>query len=343
MTKYGPVEKAGFGRKLRTMRQIPLIEAANGGAPAMLDGAPEQIADILRVARKRYGPLALRLGDRLSKRWLARTENPYFDEIHAVSRHLGVAGAYLLNMSYEWACTSGVGPAPGGEGSRLLRTLDWDLAGLGRNLIVAHQHGPAGAYYNIGWPGFAGVTTAMAPGRFAIAINQPPMRQHHRSFPINWARNRWGVWRGGGVPPVHALRHVCDHCPTAAAARDYLMTVALCLPGFFTISGADAGEGCVIERSETRSAVLEGPTAIANHWRVLTDEGGQARGENSEDRLAQMEALREGAADDLGWLAPPILNATTRAAVVANAATGTLIVQGFEPDGPATKIFRLSA
>ena len=36
----------------------------------------------------------------------------------------------------------------------------------------------------------------------------------------------------------------------------------------------------------------------------------------------------------------PILNETTRLAVVANAKLGMLIVQGWEADGPATRIFR---
>lgn len=322
------------------MREIPLIKAGDGGAPATLAGGEAQLAEIMELARRRFGPLALRAGDRLSRRWLAKTANPYTAEIAAVADAVGGPGAYLLNMSYEWACTTGIGPDPAGPGNRILRTLDWDLAGLGRNLIVAHQRGPAGDYFNVTWPGFAGITTAMAPGRFSVALNQPPMRQRHRAFPLDWMRNRFGVWRTGGLPPVHALRHVCDHCADAGAARAYLERVRLCLPGFFSVSGADAGEGFIVERSENRAATHETPACIANHWRRL-DEAGRSRGYLSEDRLALMEATRDGAPGDFSWVVPPILNATTRVAVVANAKACTLRVGGYEADGPATVVFSL--
>ena len=205
---------------------------------------------------------------------------------------------------------------------------------------MAHQEGAAGDYYNVTWPGFAGITTAMAPGRFSVAINQPPMRRRHANFYLDWTRNRFGVWRRGGLPPVHALRHVCDHCRDVEEARAYLESVPLCLPGFFSVSGASALEGFIVERSETRAAVHETPACIANHWRLL-DEGGRSRGYMSEDRLVQMEAERDVAPDDFSWVVPPIYNATTCVAVIANAATSKLIVQGVEADGPATDVFTL--
>ena len=54
-----------------------------------------------------------------------------------------------------------------------------------------------------------------------------------------------------------------------------------------------------------------------------------------------MEQARQRAAADFSWLAPPILNQTTRVAMIANAAQGSLMVQGFEADGPATAVFTL--
>mgnify|MGYP003477732114 CR=1 FL=1 len=49
-----------------------------------------------------------RLADALSRRWLARARNPYLPEIDAVAVRLGRAGAHLLNLSFEWTCTTGV-------------------------------------------------------------------------------------------------------------------------------------------------------------------------------------------------------------------------------------------
>ena len=89
----------------------------------------------------------------------------------------------MLNLSFEWTCTSGAAPSPDGHGNRMLRVLDWRLHGLGKNVVVAREEAPAGVFYNVTWPGAVAVLTAMAPGRFSAAINQAPMRRyglHHR-------------------------------------------------------------------------------------------------------------------------------------------------------------------
>ena len=79
---------------------------------------------------------ALAVGDALSRRWLAGADNPFSDEIAKIAGTAGGPGAYLLNLSYEWTCTTSAAADPGGTGNRLLRTLDWPLDGLGRHLKV---------------------------------------------------------------------------------------------------------------------------------------------------------------------------------------------------------------
>ena len=191
---------------LAAVRDIPLIEAGGGGVLPALDAAPERLAELIASARRRYGPTMLRLADLASRRWLERTANPYLGEIAGVASRIGEPGVYMLNLSYEWSCTSGVGPDPAGPGNRLLRTLDWPLDGLGRTAVVSRHQASAGPYFNVTWPGFAGITTAMAPGRFAAAINQPPMRWTSPLMALDWMTNRLGVWRQGGLPPVHLDR-----------------------------------------------------------------------------------------------------------------------------------------
>jgi hypothetical protein len=39
------------------------------------------------------------------------------------------------------------------------------------------MRGPAGEYYSVTWPGYVGTLTALAPDRFAAAINQAPLRR----------------------------------------------------------------------------------------------------------------------------------------------------------------------
>ncbi|MGF1639557.1 MAG: hypothetical protein ACFCUO_01260 [Rhodospirillales bacterium] len=323
-----------------TLPIIPLIDVADAGPIALLDTAADRLATIVAEARHRYGSAALRMGDRATWQWLTRNRNPYRDELATVAAHVAVPGALLLNLSYEWSCTCGIGVDPAGVGNRMLRTLDWPMNGIGRNVVVARQRASAGSFYNVTWPGFVGVLTAMAPGRFAAAINQPPMRRFSGSCWFDWLINRTGTWRKSALPPSHLLRSVFEGCASYREAKAMLAETPLCLPVFFTLSSADGAEGCVIERLENRAVVHEAPTSISNHW-LGFDVPGHHRGTDSVGRRALMERLRDRVGDDFSWVRPPILNPTTRLAVVANAATAGLMVQGWENGAPGTQVFRL--
>jgi hypothetical protein len=148
------------------------------------------------------------------------------------------------------------------------------------------------------------------------------------------------MWRKSGLPPSHLLRKVFDECASYSDARRMLTEAPVCAPAFFTLSGGENHEGCVIERTEHDAAIHETPTSIANHW-LAFDRPGRIRGAESAGRRKLMESLRETAPNDFSWVIPPILNPTTRLAVVANAARGFLLAWGWEADGPATRFFNL--
>lgn len=319
---------------------IPLIEAGAGGPVALFEQEPDRALALLQAGREAYGRISVALADRLSRRWLTRTANPYLEEIEAVASRIRVPGVFMLNLSYEWCCTAGVAPDPSGSGNRMLRTLDWPLEGLGRHAVVARQQAPAGDYYNVTWAGFVGVTTALAPGRFAAALNQAPMRRAGLPLAVDWLVNRLGAWRRRALPPVHLLRRVLDRCRTYEEAKAELIETPICLPALYALSGLKPEEGCVIERLEERAFVHEAPACVTNHW-LTPGLTGDDRGCESRERKAQMERVHRSIPDGFDWLKPPILNADTRLAVLANAETGRLLVQGFEPDGPATEVFRL--
>lgn len=320
---------------------IPLVEAGQGGPPAVAEAERARFTDLFRAGRDHYGPLFLGLGDRLTKRWLADCPTPYRADLDACAAQLDHAGAYMLNLSYEWSCTTAVGRPPSGCGNRMLRTLDWPLHGLGRNVVVARQGGGAGGWLNVTWPGFVGAATAMAPGRFAAALNQPPMKTCTASCWLDWAIERTRVWRRRLMPPTHLLRLAFETCSTYDAAKALLAETPIAVPAFFSLSGTAPHEGCVIERTETDAFVRDGGSAaIANHW-IAGPFTGRSRGADSPGRLARMEACRDGVEDGFDWVVPPILNPTTRLAVTANAATGGLRVRGYETAGAATRDFIL--
>jgi hypothetical protein len=324
---------------MRHLAKIPLIDIGAGGPVALAEARLEQAKELIGLGGQLLpGPL-LPILNALSRRWARDCTLPYLDEIAALDEKLP-RGVWFMNFCYEWGCTTGVAPDPAGTGMQLLRTLDWPFHGLERHVVVSHQTAVAGDYYNITWPGFVGVVTAMAPGRFALAINQAPMiRRALTPMPIDWILNRLKVARSHAIPPSFLARHIMDTCKTYAEAKTLLESTPLALPVAFILAGNE--EGCVIERMENQAWVHGAPAAFANHW-ITEEMKGDARGIESHRRLHLMHGICSHPEPNFDWLIEPILNEETRLAVAANAAIGSLLVQGFEKDGPATEIFNLA-
>ncbi len=322
------------------MPHIPFHEPEPGGLPDLAAIEADRLEVLMATARRIYGRPVLRVGDRLSRRWMERAANPYAAEIAAVARTVGAPGAWMLNLSLEWTCTAAATVDPEHPTPRLLRTLDWFYAGLGSTMMVVLQHGPAGHFLSLTWPGFVGVLTAMAPGRFAVALNQPPLTRRSGLRAFDWLLDRWAVGRSRALPPSHLLRRVCEACTDYDSARRMLTETEVCLPVFYTLVGAAPNEGCVIERTPTEAGVLPFPSAAANHY-VAMPRTGHGRGWDSPGRLARMESHMATADNGFDWVAPPILNKATRLSVIANPGAGTLLAQGWEDMVPATEPFRL--
>jgi hypothetical protein len=293
--------------------------------------------------------------DRLTRAWLRRSGSPYIGDIEAIAAVLKLPGIWLLNGSYEWGCTALAREEAGAPW--LARTLDWPFSGLGRHAEVARMRGPAGDYFSVTWPGYVGVLTAMAPGRFAIAINQAPLwrRTRHpwlRSYDI--AANALHTWRRiHHIPPDQLLRAVFEECATFAQARRRLETTPIARPVIYTLAGARAGECCVIERTEEGFTTRVTATCAANDWLdaltgwegrvgadvVMTCSPAEAAAASRRRRETLSDWRGSFADDSFGWLREPVLNRFTRLAVEMCAAEGTIRVAGYERavDGPAAR------
>jgi hypothetical protein len=312
------------------VREIPLIDVGERMGIASAIGAPDRLENLVRSAYRRYTLAGVHIGDIISSRWLSRTTNPYAAELAEIASVAGRRGAHLLNMSYEWACTSGATADPIRGGNTLIRVLDWTFDGLGENLIAAKAAGPAGSYVSFTWPGYIGVLTAMAPGRFSASINQPPMLPTGFGPPGDWLAGRHKILCSKALPPAHLLRRVFDRCGSFADARKMLETHEVCHPAIFTLSGVDDGEECVIERLPADFRTRSAPAAVANHW-VEFPLKGKPRGHDSHGRLEDMACiLDQPLCWDMSWLKEPILNADTRVVAMMNAHSGTALVQGYE-------------
>jgi hypothetical protein len=339
-----------------------LMESATGALPPIAvvdvrDGGPVQHA-----RERALGAQALRddclawlpalaapmipLMDRLARRWLKRSCSPYVADIEAIAADLGFPGIWLLNGSYQWGCTA-LAREEGGV-PWLVRSLDWPFHGLGRHADVARMRGPAGEFFSVTWPGYVGVLTAMAPGRFAISINQAPLWRRTR-YPAlrlyDIAANALNTWRRvRHIPPDQLLRSVFEACATFEEARRRLETTPIARPVIYTLVGCRPGERCVIERTEETYTTRTTATCAANDWLdsidgwegrvgadvVMTCSSAEAGGGSRRRREALADWHGSLAGDSFQWVAAPVLNRMTRLAVEMCAADGTLRVVGYE-------------
>lgn len=320
----------------RTLPSIPVVSTGPDFPMETLRAERGRLDALLDAATHRAPAQAMRQLDKISRYWLQRWNSPHLAEIDAIAEAVGRPGAYFFSVNYEWGCTTAAKPAPDHKTARLIRVLDWRTPGLGRNMIAADVAGASGRFVTLTWPGYTGVLTAMAPGRFAAALNQAPMRKSYGVFVLDWAQNRARVWRMPHQMPAHLLRSVFEEAKDFADARSRLITTPICSPAIFTIAGLKPNETVVIERTETEARVHDGANVAANHWQAAGWHG-RPRGQNSAGRACQMHAIPAEFDTSFAWMKPPILNDHTRLTSVADAAQGRLIAQGWEPSGPATQ------
>jgi len=250
---------------------IPVVDVRAGGPPQHAWQSAQK-ARALRDACLRFFPRAAHplvpALDRLTRRSLERSRSPYVPEIAQIAAALDLSGVWLLNGSYQWGCTARAGIEDGAPW--LIRTLDWPFVGLGRHTEIAHMRGEQGDFFSVTWPGYVGVLTAMAPRRFAAALNQAPMwrRTRHRYLrPFDHAASALGTWGSvGRMPPDQLLRQAFEQCADYRAARRMLEQTPVARPVIYTLIGCAAHERCVIERTETGFLTREDETSAANDW-----------------------------------------------------------------------------
>jgi hypothetical protein len=284
--------------------------------------------------------------DRASRNWLKRSRSPYMDEIAQIAGLLDFSGVWLLNASYQWACTSLACEQNGVPW--LVRTLDWPFVGLGRHAEVAQMRGDCGDYFSVTWPGYVGALTAMAPSRFAASVNQAPMRRrtaHRWLRAYDFAANALEIWGASGLmPPDQLLRRTFERCRDYAAARDMLERTPVARPVIYILVGCVANERCVIERTETGFVTREEDTSAANDWlpsrpgwegrigtrRFLTSSLADAASYSRARRDSLAGFAGALAAPRFDWVREPVLNPYTRLAVAMCPASGILRAVGYD-------------
>ncbi len=333
-----------FGAKLTP---IPVIDIRDGG-PRRHASEGRTRARALRDECIRWLPRPaaglLPAIDAVTRRWLLRSHSSFAEEVEAIAAELNFSGIWFLNGCYQWGCTALACEYSGSPW--LIRTLDWPFAGLGRHMEIALMRSDVGDFHNVTWPGYVGVLTASAPGRFAASINQAPMwrrTMHPWLRPYDIALNLGQTWGSRSIPPDHLLREVFETCATFDEAKYRLETTPIARPVIYTLAGCHPGERCVIERTQNGSSSRAQETSAANDW-LLSQPRWEARmaaeamftctsekaAENSRTRRENLAAWLGGFDAEFDWVKPPVLNSQTRLAVEMCPSNGVLRAIGYE-------------
>lgn len=319
-----------------SLPEIPVLDVGPRFGLETLEREMPRAHALFDQATHRVPRGVLRSLDNVSRRWLERWDHRHLEEIDAIARLIDRPGAYFLSVNYEWGCTCRVGPSPDFSSARLVRVLDWATPGLGRHLICARVKAAAGPFTALMWPGYSGVIQAVAPGRFAGALNQAPYRSATGLFPLDWAANRARVWRTPHPTPASVMRDVFETAGSFKEAKEMLSKRPIAAPAIFSIAGLKPDECAVIERREETASVHEGTRTAANHWQTPGWHA-RPRGSDSPGRAAMMHQVVPDFDPAFPWLAAPILNPRTRLVMMGDASTGEVVARGYEANGPATQ------
>lgn len=192
-------------------------------------------------------------------------------ELAGVATAIGapLPSVLLCNLYYDLikaavGCSAFAIDSPGGP--LHARNLDWWTSdGLLRDetLVFDCRRGGATHYKLVGWPGFIGCFSGVAPGRFAVTLNA--VLSDDEAVVAE--------------PVVFLLRRVLDEAPNYAAALETLASAPIASDCLLLLTGVRAGEMAVIERTPRRAKVRgpeNGFVHVTNDYRVLSSTHGLA-------------------------------------------------------------------
>lgn len=189
-------------------------------------------------------------------------------ELRALAARLALPFEQLLlaNLYYDafrvlLGCTGIAIDGP--EGPLHARNLDWSSPS--RTLatttwVVRFEGAPAGPFEVVGWPGFVGAFSGVAPGRFAVSMNAVAALHERPTL-------------GASVPM--ALREVLETARDFDEAVARLASVPLTADCLLLVTGVRAGELVVVERTSTRAALRraeDGLLIVTNDYRAMPGE-----------------------------------------------------------------------
>jgi predicted choloylglycine hydrolase len=183
------------------------------------------------------------------------------------AEHVFAGNLYYDALKVIWGCTAFA--LEGQDGPVHARNLDWGTQDrvLNNHTAVTHfRNAPAGEFVTVGWPGFVGVLSAVAHGRFAVTLNAVLSDDAAQT----------------AIPVVFLLRKVLEEAPDFREAVRLLSVAPIASDCLLLVSGPKTSEMAVVERTPTRHAVRLaelGAVFVTNDYLALR---GLERAGNSE-------------------------------------------------------------
>ncbi|MEO1160553.1 MAG: C45 family peptidase, partial [Pseudomonadota bacterium] len=233
---------------------------------AFSDTQLDHARQLIDVYRKDLGQSA-NLAETVAQAVRPMLPAEYWGEVQSVASRAGVPADLLLlcNAYYDMVsaligCTAFAVDTP--DGPLHARNLDWWTENrlLNETSMACRFTGaPAGEFISIGWPGYLGVLSGMAPGRFAITLNAVLSEEAAQI----------------ALPVAFQIRKTFEEAETFDDAVERLSQAVI--PGncLLLVSGIGSGEMLVIERTPTRSAIRQaeaGRVIVANEYLKLDAE-----------------------------------------------------------------------
>lgn len=189
-------------------------------------------------------------------------------EIHAIAEVCDVDPALLLTanayydvVKHAMMCTAFALDRP--SDTLHARNLDWwsPSALLSKTTqVVRYRRAGEIVWESVGWPGFVGTLTGVAPGRFAVSLNAVISADPAEVT----------------TPVALVLRELLEDPETHyRVALTTLANRPLACDALLLLSGCSPGERCVIERTPSRSELREahpddsGVLVVTNGYRAL--------------------------------------------------------------------------
>jgi hypothetical protein len=239
-----------------------------------------------------------------------------------------VFGNLLYEMSAMGGLCTSVAFDAQGLGMVHARNMDWPLPQIRSRTILIDFDGPAGPFTAVTMPGYIGVLSAVAPGRFSATINSTLNQPWHGRIP-NFS----------GFAASFALRSVFESCEDYDDAIHTLLNTEVFSSFYVQVVGPKRGQAALVRmlRSGNHEVLKYAGKAlgISNHWPLDDDFADRDDDEWCTDSLGRLAAI-ERAAQRLrprtlrgcfGALGrSPVRNDNTTQTMVMSARTGEVLL-----------------